>query len=56
MLFVVGRRLVMEERLMLGVLQPARLRDDRQVAAELAGDRVEQRADLLERLDRKSVV
>src|SRR6478735_2596755 len=38
-----------EEPLLVGrVLDPARLRDDGQVAAELAGDRVEQRADLLE--------
>src|ERR1019366_541014 len=47
--FVVVGRLGQEEVLVFGVLEPARLRDDRQIPAQLARDQAEARANLVQR-------
>ena len=49
MLVVVIHRLVDHEPLVVGVLDPAGLRDDREVAAQLPADPVELRANLRQR-------
>ena len=49
MVVVVFGRLLVEEPLLVGVLHPARLRDDREKSAQLAGDASELLSDLVDR-------